>query len=398
MSRNTNDKDGFIPFARPSIGVEEEKAVLEVLRSGWLTTGPVAKQLELEFSQLLPTPHALAVNSGTSALHLALSVLGVGTDDWVISTPYTFTATVEIARYLGAHPLFVDIEENSFNIDPVEVEKALNGSDKRIKCIIPVHVGGYPCDMKMLSEIAAHADIAVVEDAAHAFPCETNAGPAGTVGDFGAFSFYATKTITTGEGGMLVTSSKEYASRAEMLRLHGIDRDVWKRYRGDEPASWEYDVVAPGYKYNLADLNAAVGLCQLRKAEKLKERRASIAKRYIEAFSQLDFIDLPPDGAGHAWHLFTICLKSDRLTADRDEFLKAIIGRCVGASVHYKPLHLMSYYRKTYGFKSEDFPHAFRRYGTAISLPIYPSMTDDQVEKTITEIVSLGKRFRRKNG
>ena len=398
MNRNTENDAGFVPFARPSIGIEEEQAVLAVLRSGWLTTGGVAKQLEEAFSEVLPAPYSLAVNSATSGLHLALSVLGVGEDDWVISSPYTFTATVEIARYLGAHPLFVDIEKDSFNIDPAEIERALHESGKRVKCIIPVHVGGMPCDMKSICDIADRESVAVVEDAAHAFPCRTNAGPAGTAGAFGVFSFYATKTITTGEGGMLVTSSEELARQADILRLHGIDREVWKRYQGDEPAGWEYDVVAPGYKYNLADLNAAIGLCQLKKAEEFRRRREEIARRYLEAFGDADFLQPPPTSAGHSWHLFVICLKTDRLTIDRDGFLKALIHSGVGASVHYKPLHLMSYYRETYGFAVNDFPNSLERYRGAISLPIYPSLSDEQVEKVIKEVISLGERFRRGHG
>lgn len=398
MNRNIDTSHGFIPFARPSIGTEEEEAVLAVLRSGWLTTGKVAKQFEEAFSRALPAAHALAVNSATAALHLALKVLDIGPDDWVVSSPYTFTATVETARYLGAHPLFVDIEEDSFNIDPEEVQKAVAGDGRRIKCIIPVHLGGYPCNMKLLSNVAAQNCLAIVEDAAHAFPCMTNAGPAGTIGDFGAFSFYATKTITTGEGGMLVTSSQELARRADTLRLHGIDRDVWNRHSGEEAASWEYDVVAPGYKYNLADLNAAVGLCQLEKAEEFRQRRERIANRYLEAFSGLDFMRLPPAGPGHAWHLFTVCLETDRMTITRDEFLQALIEKGVGVSVHYKPLHLMNYYRTTYGHKAEDFPRSLRRYLGAVSLPIYPSLTDEQVETVIAHVVSLGKKYRRKHG
>ncbi len=388
----------FIPFARPSIGVEEEQAVLAVLRSGWLTTGGVAKRFESEFAESLPVPHALAVNSATAGLHLALSVLGIGENDWVISTPYTFTATVEIARYLGAHPLFADIEEDSFNIDPVEVEKALDTSGKPVKCIIPVHIGGLPCDMRSICQVAGGRGLAVVEDAAHAYPCRTNAGPAGTVGDFGVFSFYATKTITTGEGGMLVTSSDDFARRVEILRLHGIDRDVWNRYQGDKPAAWEYDVVEAGYKYNLADLNAAVGLCQLKKAEDFRQKRASVASRYINAFSALDFVKVPPTAPGHSWHLFVINLVEDRLSISRDEFLHALQDRGVGVSVHYKPLHLMSYYRNKYGLKPGDFQRSVDRYRTALSLPIYPGLKDEEVEKVITEVASVGKKNRNRNG
>jgi dTDP-4-amino-4,6-dideoxygalactose transaminase len=394
MSRSIN----FIPFARPSIGAEEEEAVLGVLRSGWLTTGKVAKQFENGFSESLSVSHAIAVNSATAGLHLALNVLGVGKGDWVVSTPYTFTSTVEIARYLGAHPLFADIGADSFNIDPVEVEKVLDTSGKHAKCIIPVHLGGLPCDMKSLHAIAEERNMAIVEDAAHAYPCQTNSGPAGTVGDFGVFSFYATKTITTGEGGMLVTSSDDYAQKAKILRLHGIDRDVWNRYQGEKPTAWEYDVVAPGYKYNLADLNAAVGLCQLEKAADFRLQRESIANRYLEAFSELDFVRVPPDDPGHSWHLFIINLVEERLSVKRDDFIHALQERGIGVSVHYKPLHIMSYYRSKYGLEPGDFPRSLDRYLTAISLPIYPGLSDEEVEKVIAEVAAVGKKYWIGNG
>lgn len=388
----------FIPFAKPSIGVEEEEAVLEVLRSGWLTTAGVAHQFEKEFAESLPAPYALAVNSGTAGLHLALCILGVGEGDRVVSTPYTFTATVETARYLGAHPLFADIEKDSFNIDPDEVEKTVGSSSNPVKCIIPVHVGGFPCDMERLSHIAATNQTALVEDAAHAYPCDTNAGPAGTVGDFGVFSFYANKTITTGEGGMLVTSSEDYAKQAKILRLHGINRDVWDRYRSSKTSAWEYDVVEPGFKYNLADLNAAVGLSQLKKAAVFRQKRESVAARYLEAFSDIDFITLPPSSPGHSWHLFVINLSEERLSISRDEFLLGLQERGIGVSLHYKPLHLMSYYRKKYGLKPGDFPNSLNRYRTAISLPIYPDLTDDQVARVIEAVIGLGIKHRRGNG
>lgn len=393
MNRST--KQAVIPFARPAIGVEEERAVIDVLRSGWLTTGDVAAKFEQEFRQALGIKHALAVNSATSGLHLSLECLGIGEGDRVISSPYTFTATVEIARYLGAHPVFVDICEDNPNIDPALVERAI-ATTNGVKCVVPVHIGGYPCDMKALQEICSPADIPIVEDAAHAFPCSTNAGPAGTAGTIGVFSFYATKTITSGEGGMLVTESDVLADRARVMRLHGIDRDVWDRYRSNSASTWEYDVIAPGYKYNMPDLNAAVGLEQLRKAESFRRRRAEIAERYIEGFTGIDFIGCPPDDPGHAWHLFTIRLRG--LSITRDEFLARLKDRGVGTSVHYRPLHLMSYYRKTYGLKPEDFPRSLARYGESLSLPIYPSLDDEAVETVIREVTAAGKEYYAPNG
>ena len=398
MSRTTEHKTDFIPFARPAIGPEEERAVLKVLRSGWLTTGEVAKQFEQEFGQALSAPHALAVNSATSGLHLSLEVLGIGEGDWVAASPYTFTATVEIARYIGAHPLFVDIEEHTLNIDPLLVEHAIAASDRPVKCVVPVHMGGHPCDMLTLKHICSAASIPIVEDAAHAFPCETNGGPAGTVGDIGIFSFYATKTITTGEGGMFVTSSDALAHKAEILRLHGIDRDVWGRYQSSRPTTWEYDVVAPGYKYNMPDLNAAVGLEQLRKADAFRDRRRKIAARYIEAFGDVDFLETPPAVAGHSWHLFVVGLALNRLTISRDKFLAELMSRGIGSSVHFKPLHLMTYYRNTYGLKPADFPRSLARYLRSFSLPIYPALGDEDVERVIAAVIAVGKEHYRHHG
>jgi dTDP-4-amino-4,6-dideoxygalactose transaminase len=398
MSRNTEPLQEFIPFARPAIGPEEERAVLKVLRSGWLTTGEVAKRFEQEFGQALSASHALAVNSATSGLHLALEVLGIGEGDWVISSPYTFTATVEVARYLGAHPLFVDIEEDTLNIDTHLVEKAVASSGRNVKCVVPVHVGGHPCDMQALGEICSSRSIPVVEDSAHAFPCETNRGPAGTAGDIGVFSFYATKTITTGEGGMFVTSSDALARKAGVLRLHGIDRDVWGRYQSSRPMTWEYDVVAPGYKYNMPDLNAAVGLEQLRKATAFRARRRQIAAQYTEAFSGVDFIETPPMVAGHSWHLFVVGLKLNQLSISRDEFLAELMNRGIGCSVHFKPLHLMTYYRSTYGLKPQDFPRSLQTYLKSFSLPIYPALCDEDVERVIAAVIEIGKEHYRHHG
>ena len=411
MNRNTKSTDtDAIPFALPAIGREEEAAVLEVLRSGWLTTGAVARQFELEFAEKLSISHALAVNSATSGLHLALEAVGIGQDDWVVTSPYTFTATVEIARYLGAHPLFVDIEEDTLNIDPDLLEEVLAKETRRIRGIIPVHIGGYPCDMARISDMASSRRIKVVEDAAHAFPCVTNRGPAGTTGDMAVFSFYATKTITSGEGGMVVTDSEELAQKVKILRLHGIDREVWNRYHatgnatrnamGGEvsPPTWEYDVVAPGYKYNMPDLNAAVGLEQLRKADRFQARRTEIAGQYLDAFRELDFIRTPPDSRGHSWHLFVIGIEEQLLTISRDEYLVELFRAGIGTSVHYKPLHLMRYYRSEYGLRPEDFPRSVSRFRTALSLPIYPSLDDEQVRRIIQAVASVGKEHYRGHG
>ena len=385
----------YIPFARPVIGKEEENLALDVLRSGWLTTGKYALSLEKSFIAYLEVSHALALNSATSGLHLALEALGIGEGDYVVTSPYTFTATIEIARYLGAHPFFVDIEDSSFNIDPNLIEEALKNEHRNIRCIIPVHLAGHPCDMTAIKDAAQNHQVPIVEDAAHALPCTTNAGLAGTVGDAGVFSFYATKNITSGEGGMLVTSSEEIAARATTMRLHGIDRDVWGRYQAVSPATWEYDVVAPGYKYNMPDLAAAVGLAQLKKADAFHLRRTRIAEEYLKHFKEHDFLVPPPESSGHSWHLFILGLNKDRCRLTRDDFMLALMDQGVGVSMHYKPLHLMSYYKNTYGYRKDQFPRSVERYRQSFSLPLYPSLTDEEVERIIRIVISTGKRHYR---
>jgi dTDP-4-amino-4,6-dideoxygalactose transaminase len=379
-----------IPFARPSLGAEEERAVIAVLRSGWLTTAGEAKAFEEEFAAAVGAPHALAVNSATAGLHLALESLGIGPGDRVLTTPYTFTATAETARYLGAEPVFADIDPRSLNLDPLEAEKALK-KDPAIKAIVPVHVGGLACDMEALCELARRYGAAVVEDAAHAFPARIGERHLGLWGDVGVFSFYATKTITTGEGGMIVTENEELARRMSIMRLHGIDREVWDRYR-TVGSSWRYAVVEAGYKYNLPDLAAAIGRAQLKKAESFRERRREIAGRYLEAFADCDFLHLPADDPEHAWHLFIIRLDGQKLALERDGFAAGLQEAGIGTSVHYLPLHMMPYYRQRYGLSPEDFPRARNAYLQALSLPIYPGLSDEQVERVVEAVRSLGLR------
>lgn len=387
-----------IPFARPSLGAEEENAVLAVLRSGWLTTGEVTRRFEEEFSRYVGARHALAVSSATAGLHLALEAFGVKAGDLVVTTPYTFTATAEVIRYLGADPLFVDIDPRTLNISPDRVEDALRTppEGRRIAAILPVHVGGLLCDMAALEEISGRSNIPIVEDAAHAFPATALGRSAGTFGAAGVFSFYATKTITTGEGGMIVTDDDRAAGRMSTMRLHGIDREVWDRYTNPR-ASWAYEVIEAGYKYNLSDLASAIGREQLKKAEGFRARREAIARRYREAFSELDCFIPPADGGEeHAWHLFTLRIAADKLEIGRDEFVEQLAARGVGTSVHFIPLHLMPYYQKRYGFKPEDFPNAWKAYLGVFSLPIYPSLHDDQVERVIREVTSIASSHQRR--
>jgi len=386
----------FVPFFRPSLGFEEEQGVIAVLRSGWLTTGEVTASFEREFASYTGVRHALAVSSATAGLHLALEALGVGPGDAVITTPYTFAATAEVVRYLGAEPVFADILPASMNIDPDAVEAALKrcrAENRKVSGILPVHVAGLPCDMGALAEIARRFEVPVVEDAAHAFPVRIGTDFVGSLGDAGVYSFYATKTMTTGEGGMLVTDRDDVAARARVMRLHGIDRDVWNRYTS-QSASWRYDVVAPGFKYNLTDIAAAIGRAQLAKAGEFLADRRRIAERYIDALSGLDFLELPTPAANHAWHLFIVHIVPRKLTTDRDDFAEELTRRGIGISVHFIPLHLMSYYRQRYGLRPDSFPRALESFRTCISLPLSPSLSDDEVERVIAAVKETGLAHR----
>jgi dTDP-4-amino-4,6-dideoxygalactose transaminase len=382
----------FVPFARPSLDEQEEQAVLSVLRSGWLTTGEVTAAFESEFAAKVGTRHALALNSATAGLHLALEAVGVGPGSVVLTTPYTFAATAEVVRYLGADPVFVDIDRGTLNIDVQKLEEALEtlaASGRRVSAIIPVHVAGLPCDLEAIEHLSLKHGVPVVEDAAHAFPVRYADRYAGTHGDVGVYSFYATKTITTGEGGMVVTDRDEVAARIRVMRLHGIDRDVWDRYTASG-ASWKYDVVAPGYKYNMTDIAAAIGRVQLRKAEAFLLRRKEIARRYLLAFSGLDFLTPPAWAENHAWHLFIIRTREKKLRRTRDECIEELQKKGIGVSVHFIPLHTMTYYRERYGLKPEDFPAALECSRGAISLPLSASLGDEDMERVISAVAGLG--------
>jgi dTDP-4-amino-4,6-dideoxygalactose transaminase len=385
-----------IPFARPSIGPEEEAGVLSVLRSGWLTTGPVAARFEEAFARVVGVPHALALNSATAGLHLSLEALGIGPGSLVLTTPYTFVATAEVVRYLGADPRFVDVEERTANIDPARLPAALDEADRegrRVAAIVPVHVGGRACDMEAITAVATRHGVPVVEDSAHAFPVLHRGRMLGTWGDAGVFSFYATKAITTGEGGMVVTRREDLARRIRVMRLHGIDRDVWNRYTAGS-GSWEYDVVEAGYKYNLTDLAAAIGVAQLAKAGTFLDLRRRVARAYLAGLGGCDFLDLPEDTDDNGWHLFVVRLRAEQLSIDRNRFVAELQQRGIGTSVHFIPLHLMSYYCQRYGLRPEDFPVALRLYRAAISLPIYPSLTEEEIARVIAAVCEVGGRFR----
>jgi dTDP-4-amino-4,6-dideoxygalactose transaminase len=384
----------FIPFAIPDLGNAEIDAVVETLRSGWMTTGPKTKEFEKAFAEFLGDGvDALAVNSATAGLHLALEAIGVGQGDDIITTTHTFTATAEVIRYMGAHPIFVDIDPATFCIDPARIEAAIT---PRTKAIIPVHYGGMACDMDAIQTVARKHSLKVVEDAAHALPTRSNGQLIGTLDtDATVFSFYATKTLATGEGGMLVTRNPEIANRVAVMRLHGISKDAFDRYRSRTPA-WYYEVVAPGFKYNLTDVASAIGIEQLKKAPQFHARRLALGARYDVELHDLPLV-LPPrplDRTAHAWHLYVIQLLewADR---SRDEFIADMAAAGIGTSVHYIPLHLHPYWRDTYGLRPEQFPNSTRAFKDIVSLPLYTRMTDSDQDRVICTIRSLLQRRHR---
>jgi dTDP-4-amino-4,6-dideoxygalactose transaminase len=376
----------FIPFALPDIGEAEIAEVVDTLRSGWLTTGPKAKRFEQAFGEFLGAPglHCLAVNSATAGLHLALEALGIGPGDEVITTTHTFTATAEVVRYLGADVVLVDIDPVTMCIDPAAVEAAIT---PRSRAVMPVHYAGRAADMPALLEVARRHGLKVVEDAAHALPTTCGGALVGTLGsDATVFSFYANKTITTGEGGMVVTRDEALARRMGVMRLHGMSRDAFDRYNTPRPA-WYYEIVAPGYKYNLTDIAAALGLQQLRRAQELRDRRGAIAAAYDAGLADLPVV-LPPQadaGDQHAWHLYVLRL-TEGSACDRDGLIAQLFAAGIGCSVHYIPLHLQPYWRERYALEAARFPHSQAAYERMVSLPIYPSMSEAQVARVMAAV------------
>jgi len=391
--------DHFIPFHRPSIGEEEISEVVETLRSGWLTTGPRAARFEREFGDHIGAPHAIAVNSATAGLHLALAGLDIGPGDEVITTPMTFCATVQAILHVGATPVLADIGSDG-NIDPEEIERRITS---RTRAVVPVHLAGLPCEMKTIWSLARERGIHVIEDAAHAAGAcyegrPIGAGPAGTkeASEAVAFSFYATKNMTTGEGGMVTTHRGGLAETMRMLTLHGVSHDAWDRYtdRGD----WRYDVLAHGFKYNLSDIQAAIGVHQLRKLDQFIERRASYAAVYHRAFADMEEVEPPPDNprCRHAWHLYILRLNLQRLKIDRAEFIRELQQRGIGASVHFIPIPLLRFFA---GLPLAQYacPRALGLYPRIVSLPLYPAMTEEQVQyvaQTVRGIVECSRRVR----
>jgi dTDP-4-amino-4,6-dideoxygalactose transaminase len=391
--------DSFVHFHRPSIGDEEIAEVVETLKSGWLTTGPRVARFEQDFRERTGAPHAIAVNSATAGLHLALAGLGIGPGQEVITTPMTFCATVHAILHVGAMPVLADIGTDG-NIDPEQIEKRIT---KRTRAVIPVHIAGLPCKMEAIWALAKEHRINVIEDAAHAAGAFHNgraigAGPSGTSGasDAVVFSFYATKNLTTGEGGMITTHRPELAEAMRMLALHGLSHDAWNRYtdRGD----WAYDVLAHGFKYNMSDIQAAIGIHQLRKLDQFVERRALIAGIYHAAFGGMDELELPPDNllCRHAWHLYVLRLNLHKLTVDRAEFITKLKQKGIGASVHFIPIPMLRYFERL-PLSQYAVPRARDLYSRIVSLPLYPAMTEEQVHyvaRGVREVVESSRRVR----
>lgn len=427
-------RDTFLPFSPPFLGEEEIAEVVDTLRSDWITTGPKTRRFEQAFAAFIGAPAALAVSSGTDAMLVALATLGVGPGDAVITTPMTFCSTVHVIEHLGATPILVDVEPDTLNMDPRKVEEALaqwndrpqtrdRGPQRtavggqrsavggRVKALLPVHLYGHPCDMDALSEIAQAHDLAIVEDAAHALPARykgrtigaTNSQFAVRNSQLTCFSFYATKNLTTGEGGML-TGPSELVEEACIWSLHGMSRDAWKRYTAE--GSWYYEVVRPGFKCNMTDIQAAIGLHQLEKLSHFQARRREIARRYNEAFAGFEELQVPAERpeVEHAWHLYVLRLNLERFrpsavssqpSAVRNRFIEELRARNIGTSVHFIPVHLHPYYREKYGYRPDDFPVAYREYQRIVSLPLYPRMSDRDVEDVIEAVADVVACLRR---
>ncbi len=381
----TARRSHFLPFSPPAIGEEEILEVVDTLRSSWITTGPKTKRFESEFAALVQAPATLALNSCTAALHTALKTAGIGPGDEVITTPMTFTASVNVIEHVGAKPVLVDVEPDTLNIDPGEVEAAIT---PRTRAILPVHYAGHPADLDPLHALAGVYRLVVIEDAAHALPACYRGRAIGSGVNPVAFSFYATKNLTTAEGGML-TGDPDFLARARMMSLHGMSRDAWKRY--DKGGSWFYEVLLPGFKYNMTDIQAALGLCQLRKLERFQQRRRDVVSQYNRAFTDVPALEAPvmrPD-IEHAWHLYVLRLHLEALTIDRDRFIQELTERNIGTSVHFIPIHLHPYYRDKYGFTSGSFPVAYGNYRRMLSLPLNPGLTDRDVDDVIAAVLDV---------
>jgi len=380
-----------VPFHRASVGEDEVSAVAEALRSGWLTMGPKTFEFERNFAEYVGAPHAIAVATGTAALHLALEALGVRAGDEVLLPTTTFTATAEAVTYLGARPVLVDIDPDTMNLSPDDAARRVT---TKTKAIIPVHLAGQPCEMRQIQRLAGAHNLKIIEDAAHALPSAYHGKRIGQISHATCFSFYATKTLTTGEGGMVATDDPVLADRIRLMRLHGIERDAWKRYRAD--GSWRYEILEAGFKYNLTDFQSAMGLVQLAKCDAMRQAREAIANRYNHAFSRMAELITPEvrPGLSSSWHLYILRLRLDSLHTDRDAFIRALQAHGVSCSVHFIPLHLQPYYQREFGYRKGDFPCAEQQFNCCLSLPIFPGMTEQEIQHVIHSVESAVTQFR----
>ncbi|CAL1522172.1 MULTISPECIES: DegT/DnrJ/EryC1/StrS family aminotransferase [Bacillus] len=382
-------RNHFLPYSLPLIGKEEIQEVTETLESGWLSKGPKVQQFEKEFAAFVGAKHAVAVNSCTAALFLALKAKGIGPGDEVITSPLTFSSTANTIIHTGATPVFADIDENTLNIDPVKLEAAVT---PRTKAVVPVHFGGQSCDMDAILAIAQNHGLFVLEDAAHAVYTTYKQRMIGSIGDATAFSFYATKNLATGEGGMLTTDDEELADKIRVLSLHGMSKAAWNRYSSN--GSWYYEVESPGYKMNMFDLQAALGLHQLKRLDDMQKRREEIAGRYQTAFQQIPGLITPfvHDDGRHAWHLYVLQVDEKKAGVTRSEMITALKDKYnIGTSVHFIPVHIHPYYQKQFGYKEADFPNAMNYYKRTLSLPLYPSMSDDDADDVIEAVRDIVK-------
>ena len=384
-------RDTFLPFAPPLIGEAEIEEVVDTLRSGWLTTGPKTRKFADEFAEYTHAPAALTLSSCTAALHLSLVALEIGPGDEVITTPLTFAASVNVIEHAGARPVLVDVEPDTLNIDPAKIQQAVTPATK---AIIAVHYAGHPVELDAIRDIARRHDLHLIEDAAHAIGAVWKGQPIGTGSNPTCFSFYATKNLTTGEGGML-TGDEALIDKARMLSLHGMSREAWSRYSAG--GKWAYDIAAPGFKYNMTDIQAALGLQQLRRFESMQQRRREIVKQYNAAFEIDPAFQTPVTRSDvtHAWHLYVLRLNEARLTIDRNQFIEQLNERNIGTSVHFIPIHLHSHYAKKYGWQAEDFPVALENYNRMLSLPLSPKMTDQDVTDVIHAVTAVATNARR---
>lgn len=392
LDGGTPYRASWLPFHRACIEDDEIAEVVDAIKSGWLTTGPRAKRFEQEFAAYVGVKHAVAVSSATAAMHLALDAIGLKPEHEVIVPAYTFTATAEVVMYFGATPVIVDVDPKTMLIDPAAVEAAIT---ERTKAVMPVDLAGVPCDYDPLIEHARRNDLVVIADSAHALPTRYRGKMVGTVADLTAFSFYATKPLATGEGGMLTTDNDEWADRARVMSLHGMSRDAWKRHTSE--GSWYYEVVAPGFKYNLTDMAAALGLRQLTKQDRFLAERQAIVERYQVAFRELPEVEVPttPAHVDSSWHLYLLKLNLDRLTVGRAAVIEGLKAENIGTSVHFIPLHLHPSYRDRFGYTPDSFPVAYREYRRVISLPIWPGMTDEDVDDVIGAVRKVVGHYRR---